>query len=209
MPAFKTEIHDQIRDRIAALAEKSWPKAMEAAGRLRTRGTLTSLQVAEAVQDAADDILVPLCGARAIIEFDVWRGASRWLPDDTFLDVAVGPDELRGLAVYEYLSEVEGWEEAQSLRGLWIIAASASWIVPYANECWIAERPDVLHAPDARGRLHSADGPALRYRDGWSYFAWKGTKVPAWTIEHPELITPELIGDEIDPVMRETMIDIT
>ena len=202
----KSEIHDQIRDRIAALAEKSWPKAMEAAGRLRTRGTLTSLQVAEAVQEAADDILFRFA-VRARHRFDVWRGASRWLPDDTFLDVAVGPDELHGLAVYEYLSEAEGWEEAQSLRGLWYIAASASWIVPYANVCWIAERPDVLRT-DARGRLHSADGPALRYRDGWSYFAWKGTNVPAWTIEHPELITPELIGDEIDPVLRDTMIDI-
>jgi uncharacterized protein DUF6745 len=202
----KALIYDQARDRIAELAEKSQPVAMEAAGRIRMRGTLTALQIAEAVQAAADDILFSFA-LRARHAFDVWRGATRWLPDDTFLDVAIGPDELGGLAVYEYLHEVEGWEEAQPLRGLWTVATSASWIVPYANVCWIAERPEVLQS-DARGRLHSADGPALRYRDGWSYFAWKGTKVPAWMIEHPERITADIIGDEIDPALRNTMIDI-
>jgi hypothetical protein len=202
----KAEIHDQVRDRIAALAEKSWPRAMEAAGRIRTRGTLTSLQVVEAVQQAADDILFRFA-LSARHAFDVWRGASPWLPDDTFLEAAVGPDELQGLTVYDYLREVEGWDEAEPLRGFWKIAASAGWIVPYANVCWIAERPDVL-LTDARGRLHSADGPALGYRDGWSYFAWKGVKVPGRMIMHPERITPELIGDEIDPALRDAMIDI-
>jgi hypothetical protein len=73
--------------------------------------------------------------------------------------------------------------------------------------CWIAERPNVLRM-DARGRLHCIDGPALRYRDGWSLYAWKGIEVPAWMIEHPEGITPRAISDEFDPVQRNTMIDI-
>jgi hypothetical protein len=93
------------------------------------------------------------------------------------------------------------------MRGLWKIAKSAGWVVPYEHVCWVSERPDLLRT-DTRGRLHCPDGPALRYPDGWGAFAWKGVAVPAWMIEHPEKITPATIGDTFDPVLCNCMIDI-
>ena len=78
--------------------------------------------------------------------------------------------------------------ETERLRGLWAIAKSAGWIVPHEHVCWIAERPETL-CTDTHGRLHCADGPALRYRDGWSVYSWKGVRTPAWIIAHPERIT--------------------
>ena len=110
--------------------------------------------------------------------------------------------------VHEYLRDLVDWkDQTEPLLGLWAIAKSAGWIVPHEHVCWISERPDTL-CTDARGRLHCATGPALRYPDGWSVYAWKGADVPAWMIEHPEWITPKTIGNTFDPVLRNSMIDI-
>ena len=93
------------------------------------------------------------------------------------------------------------------MRGLWKIAKSAGWIVPHEQVCWISERPTHIKT-DTRGRLHCADGPALRYPDGWCAYVWKGVQLPAWMIEHPEWITPKRIGGTFNPVLRNSMIEI-
>jgi hypothetical protein len=200
----KSRIHDEPYQRIGTLDEIRFTEAMIAARRIAA-GSSAHLIVRH-VQEAADQILfrVPVRVRHAI---ETWRGAPRRLPQDTFLEIAIGPDELAELTVNEYLSGSQGRDEAAPLRGLWLVAQSASWIAPYANVCWVAERPDILKT-GADGRLHCVDGPALRYRDGWSCFAWKGEEVPAWMIEHPERITADAIDGEIDPVLRDTMIDI-
>jgi hypothetical protein len=46
----------------------------------------------------------------------------------------------------------------------------------------LTERPTELHRDD-RGRPHRADGPAIRYPDGWTVHAWHGVHVPADLIE--------------------------
>jgi hypothetical protein len=136
------------------------------------------------------------------------RGAPRLLPRHAFDDVAISPHDLASLGVYAYLHDVRGWQEpAQRMRGLWRIAASAGWMVPHQQVCWISDRSDLLNM-DAAGRLHSASGPALRYRDGWSAYVWKGVEVPAWAIEHPDQITLSGIDDTFDPVSRNCLIDI-
>jgi hypothetical protein len=87
------------------------------------------------------------------------------------------------------------------------MGSCAGWIRPHTHICWLAERHNVLNF-DARGRLHSANGPALAFPDGWSYFAWKGVEVPREYIERPELITMDAIDDEPDIVVRHSMIEI-
>lgn len=136
------------------------------------------------------------------------RGQPRLLPKWSFEEIAIGPNELASLAIYEYLHDVLPWKDMTgSLRGLWHIGGSAGWVVPHERVCWISERPSLLHT-DIMGRLHCADGPALRYRDGWSAHAWKGASVPAWTIEHPELITSDALASTFEPVLRDCMIEI-
>jgi hypothetical protein len=143
------------------------------------------------------------------------RNAMRWssglprlLPLANFSEIALGPNNFASLGVYEYLYDVASWkDEMECLRGLWAVAKSASWIVPHERVCWIAERPETLRT-DAGGRLHSVDGPALRYRDGWWAYAWKGVQTPAWMIEHPERITRSRISKTYEPALRSAMIDI-
>lgn len=93
------------------------------------------------------------------------------------------------------------------LGGLRLVAENAGWILPHAQRCWLSDRPAGLSF-DEEGRLHSSTGPALRYRDGWSAYAWKGALVPGWIIEKPERITLDWIDAQIDPVVRHAMIDI-
>src|SRR5215510_1235599 len=216
----KAQVFDAPQRQVCMFAEIFWKEIIVAASDLANkravintarnsleRATQTSREITRAVRDATQDLFSHL-SIRTRYEVERWRGLPRMLPVRNFSDIAIDPDELASLGVYEYLRDIGGWrEQTQPLLGLWAIAKSASWVVPHEHVCWIAERPDTL-VTDVRGRLHCAGGPALRYRDGWSVHAWKGVEVPDWMITHPEWITPFKIGDTIEPVLRNTMIDI-
>lgn len=70
----------------------------------------------------------------------------------------------------------------------------------------VSERPELV-AVDDHGRLHSPDGPAIRYRDGFSVWAIDGVAVPAWVVTSPERIDVELIDDEPNTEVRRVMIE--
>lgn len=91
--------------------------------------------------------------------------------------------------------------------GLWRLARSLGWLQPHRHTCWLAERPNLLRG-DAADRLHCASGPALRFPDGWSVWAWKGVEVPRWVIEQPEQITLASIDGESNVQVRCCMIEI-
>jgi hypothetical protein len=215
----KAQIFDQVQSRVGTFAEVFWKEVVVAATQLTSdprigaavegynRCKTVSAAVNRIVRNAANDrILRPSVRARhALLRL---RGLPRLLPRWGFEEVAVGPHDLASLGVYEYLHDVLDWQEpTQAMRGLWKIARSAGWIVPHEQVCWISERPRILET-DANGHLHAGDGPALQYRDGWSAYAWKGVKVPAWTIEHPERITLSTVADTFEPVLRNCMIEI-
>lgn len=54
----------------------------------------------------------------------------------------------------------------------------------------LVRRPKML-ARDAEGRLHSAKGKCLQYRDGWGFYVWHGVRVPEKVILMPHLLTSE------------------
>jgi hypothetical protein len=51
-------------------------------------------------------------------------------------------------------------------------------------------------------------GAALRFRDGWSVWAWKGVEVPRWIIEQPDRISLASIDAEDNVQIRRCMIEI-
>src|SRR5215813_13618403 len=215
----KVQIFDHVRQKIGTFAEVFWKEVTVAATELtddaRVGAALhryntcraVSADVNRVVRNAASDHLARL-STRARHVLLRLRGMPRLLPRGNFDESAVGPHHLASLGVYEYLHDFLAWREpTQPMRGLWSIAKNAGWIVPHEHVCWISELPSLLRT-DTRGRLHCADGPALRYPDGWSVYAWKGVHVPAWIIEYPERITPATIGDMFDPVARNCMIEV-
>ncbi|MCG5220207.1 DUF6745 domain-containing protein [Streptosporangium soli] len=75
---------------------------------------------------------------------------------------------------------------------LWAtVARSCGWWWPREDVCVISERPVAVHTEvfgdSGEVRLHHADGPAMRYADGWDVHAWHGTRVPAWVITDPDV----------------------
>jgi len=215
----KAQIFDQVRTRVGTFAEIFWKEVVIAATQLANHKTVgaaideynrsktVSAAVNRTVRTAADDALSGLWLRARHVALRL-RGQPRLLPRSGFHEVAVGPHDVASLGVYEYLHDVLGWQEpTQPMRGLWQIAKSAGWIVPHEHACWISERPQILRT-DGRARLHCADGPALQYRDGWSAYVWKGSQVPAWTIQHPERITRSDLANTFEPVLRNCMIEI-
>jgi hypothetical protein len=138
-----------------------------------------------------------------------WSDAARVLAGKQgFRYSAIGQHELSWLGPFDYFRDLFGLrEQTEPLRGLWQIAAGLGWLQPHRHTCWLAERPQSLHG-DARDRLHHAEGPALRFVDGWQVWAWKGVEVPRWVIEHKDNITLASIDGESNVQVRRCMIEI-
>jgi hypothetical protein len=59
------------------------------------------------------------------------------------------------------------------LRAAWAIARSVGPWSAWTGAAVLSEHPLELHVDDGN-RLHRADGPAAKYKDGWQVFAWEG-----------------------------------
>ncbi|QBD75737.1 hypothetical protein EPA93_06840 [Ktedonosporobacter rubrisoli] len=59
-----------------------------------------------------------------------------------------------------------------------------------SKEAWLVRKPILLEC-DEQGRLHSASGRCLQYRDGWGWYAWHGVRMPEKIILHPQQLTRE------------------
>jgi hypothetical protein len=116
------------------------------------------------------------------------------------------------IAHYDALRRAAGvvfTTEQTRLLDLWVaVARSCGWWWPRDEVCVISERPADLHTEpgDEPGeiRLHHADGPALRYADGWDVHAWHGRPVPAWVITDPSI---ERIAREPNVEIRRCAIE--
>jgi hypothetical protein len=215
----KAEVFDRVRDKVGTLSEIFWKEVVVAAIELSQHATVrTALSEHNRCREASKAVNRAVVGAvdAYLCRFTVrarhlalrWRGLPHLLPRSSFEDVAIGPEQLASLGVYEYLHDVLPWEElTRPMQGIWQIAKSAGWVVPHERVCWVSERPSLLRV-DAVARLHCSDDPALQYPDDWSHYAWKGVEVPGWMIEQPETITPHAVADVLDPVVRNCMIEI-
>jgi hypothetical protein len=215
----KTEVFDKVQDKVGTLAEIFWKEVVIAAIELSRHGTIrTALSEHERCKDVSKAVSRAVVRAvdAYLCRFSVrarhlalrWRGLPHLLPRSSFDDIAIGPEQLASLGVYEYLHDALPWDDlTRPMEGIWQIAKTAGWIVPHERVCWVSERPKLLLS-DTLGRLHCPDGPALQYRDGWPCYTWKGVVVPAWMIEHPEKITLDAVADVIHPALRNCMIEI-
>jgi hypothetical protein len=130
-----------------------------------------------------------------------WRYAS-------LVDCGISPDDAPPFHIYELAAEIPAVAGvADRLTGLMNVVANAGWLVPFERVAILSERHHILKT-DTTGRLHATDGPALSWPDGFQYHAWKGVGVPAWMIEHPELIDLNRIERESDLTLRHCMVDI-
>lgn len=132
----------------------------------------------------------------------LWRsGRDALLPS---LLAAHDSASLRGNIWYEAqcVSRVAHYDALRRMTGvafdpdqtrlfeLWAAQArTCGWWWPREHVCVISERPVTVRTEVGSDlgavRLHDADGPAVRYADGWDLYAWHGTRVPPWVITDP------------------------
>lgn len=91
------------------------------------------------------------------------------------------------------------------LLQLWIDESRSChcWF-PYDGIVLASDRPHVLRI-DEGGRLHSAQGPALEYSDGYALYAWHGLCVESRLITDP--ITVSVIERQHNAEIRRIMIE--
>lgn len=81
------------------------------------------------------------------------------------------------------------------------VARHAGWWWALEDFAVVTDRPELLER-DIQGRLHCASGPAIRYRDGWGFHAWHGTRVPAGLIEDEPWDLPRIVRERNGEVRR-------
>lgn len=84
------------------------------------------------------------------------------------------------------------------------VARTCGWWCPLANICVMVDRPTEIHF-DNKDVLHSTDGPACRYEDGWGFFALGGIQV-SMTAALGQFDISE-IHDEINAERKRVMIE--
>jgi len=170
----------------------------------RDPGDAVNTAISTAVLDTVGDIRPPLLSW-------VFRRMRRrslqpiWRP--TFAAHSCGPGELNSVGRIASVEAAFVGTSSDALMALRQINENSGWLLPHERICWLSAHPDVAYS-DVEGRLHCPSGPALAYRDGWKYYAWKGVAVPAWVILRPEEITLDWIDAQIDGSVRNAMIEI-
>jgi hypothetical protein len=96
--------------------------------------------------------------------------------------------------------------EDPMLDGLAAVARNAGWWWPFADVVLLTERPMLL-CQDEAGRLHSDEGPALAFRDGFALYAWRGMPVPAALFERLGTVTAEEIREQPNAELRRMMLE--
>jgi hypothetical protein len=97
----------------------------------------------------------------------------------------------------------------ETLAAIGIVHSRCGPLTLHRDFAMVSERPCVLRR-DAGGRLHSDNGPAIAWRDGWSLYLWHGLRIPSsheWIIETPGRITPAAIEAERNSELRRVMLE--
>jgi hypothetical protein len=197
----RREVYDQPLARVIGFAESRVSLGVRHTVINGTRTAAPGSQTVNEVVGAAVDELAPSFWMRLC---QGWRNRGLY----RFRDSGWSYPDYAWLAATDYfVSLCADIVEIGGIEPVLTLAAGSGWVVPFANVCWIGERPAVIRRDD-RGRLHSRDGPALQYRDGLTVYMWKGVQVPDWMIEHPDLITPAFIDRHPDFLLRRCMIEI-
>ena len=89
------------------------------------------------------------------------------------------------------------------------LISTAGWLWWGRDVLAISDRPEIIRR-DQAGRMHSETGPAIRYRDGWSIYSWRGIQIPpekAGFIENRSLLTPDIIDGEENAELRRIKLE--
>jgi uncharacterized protein DUF6745 len=201
-------VHAVVVDAVRRKAELAVDRAIALSVRMALTGE-PGLARLPAYCASVDEALLRL-GERAlpILPIRFLDFFSRRRNRATFAGSGFSLQSAAWLGALQYLHDVCGLvRQTGPAAGLWELAKHACWMLPHEQICWLIRRPTLIRC-DASGRLHAADGPALRFGSDGTVYAWKGIIVPGRLIDRPDLIDIRAIDAAHDPQIRRCMIDI-
>ncbi|MGX1805358.1 DUF6745 domain-containing protein [Nocardia sp. NPDC055321] len=137
-------------------------------------------------------------GRRDTAETRRTRGAAVSEIRGILLDAVLGQHDAPWLVAFH--------ERGERLAPLADLARNTGWWWPFEHVVVFSERPVRLRRDEA-GRLHSEDGPALRYADGFTPAAWHGMPVPDGFFDELASLTPARIRAESNAELRRVMLE--
>jgi len=102
-----------------------------------------------------------------------------------------GSQDASWLSFYEYFRDVVGLESCKKLNGIIELAKHCGWANVYEDMVVLQHRPSHIKMDEDK-RLHCENGPAILYRDGFSVYAWHGTRIPSEWIENKAALTAKI-----------------
>lgn len=134
---------------------------------------MTDPRCARAMAIASEDNMVAdIANQVATKDPDVFNSHMR----TQFSCALYGQHESEWLAFYDFFGRFCGVREVAKLSGLMRIAKSCGWWWAFDEAVVMSERPRKILMNNAR-QLHSVEGPALEYPDGFGVHSWNGTRV--------------------------------
>lgn len=109
---------------------------------------------------------------------------------DILNEMCFGSMDISWISFYKYFNEVVGLE-LEKITGLLELTQHTGWYNAYEDVVVFQHRPEYIKMDDTN-RLHCENGPAIRYRDGYSIYSWHGTRIPSEWIENKKSLTPEI-----------------
>lgn len=109
---------------------------------------------------------------------------------DILNEMCFGSMDISWISFYKYFIEVVGLD-LEKISGLLDLTYHTGWYNAYEDVVVFQHRPEYIKMDDTN-RLHCENGPAIRYRDGYSVYSWHGTRIPAEWLENKASLTPEI-----------------
>lgn len=109
------------------------------------------------------------------------------------------------MCLHRHALKVADLPVSDRLEALIAAAVEVGWWWPTEDIAIVTERPTVISLDD-QFRLHGEGGPAIRYADDYSLWAWHGTRVYREVIEGS--LTPEQILREPNAEIRRCAIEV-
>lgn len=125
------------------------------------------------------------------------RGTKEWT------DPFYGQHEAEWLAFYDVFRSFG--LDMTKIDPITTLAQSCGWVWMFNDGVICTERPKSIHL-DSRNRLHSENGMAIQYPDGWGLYFIHGVKVDEKIVMRPTELTVKEIDDHPNAEVRRTMI---
>lgn len=122
------------------------------------------------------------------------------------LNACYGQFDASWLCVYDFIVQEFPVKNADALKKLMILSKEVNWFFPTEEFVIFVNRPIEIHW-DREERLHSLEGPAVKYRDGWGVYSVHGVRCPERIVMQPQTITVQEIDNERNAELRRIMLD--